>query len=65
MAKAIIMGVNFLHRHLYKEDVLKLEPNHVIVDKQDWEDVLRFFKDHPENIPLLDYTHIKIKDLPK
>lgn len=65
MAKLILIGVNFLHRHFYKEDLLKLEPNHVIVDKQDWEDVVHFFKDHPENVPLLDYSHFLLKDLPK
>ena len=56
MAKIIRPGDNFLHEHPLLQN--RLDKNHVVVDRQDWEDVLHFFRDHSDQIPLLYYTHI-------
>jgi len=43
-----IIGINFLHAHPYKEVSLGLDGEHVIVDKEDWWQVVDYFRSNPE-----------------
>ena len=45
-----IVGVNYLERHTKTEDVLGLNKDHVIVDREDWQEVVRYFMDNPEAV---------------
>lgn len=49
-----IVGKDFLHPHFLKEKSLNLEPGHIIVDKEDWEKVVSYFKNHPEAVKELE-----------
>ena len=42
-----IVGQNYLHPHPHMEEKLEIG-EHVIVDKKDWQDIVRFFNSHPE-----------------
>lgn len=41
MGNKKIIGVNFLHRHPGMESYLNIPEDHVIVDKKDWEEIVR------------------------
>lgn len=41
------IGFNFLENHPEKEKEMNLDPNHVIVDRIDWEIVIDYFKENP------------------
>lgn len=43
-----VPGLTFLNNYPSKEDEVRLDLKHVIVDKSDWEMVIRFFKENPE-----------------
>ena len=43
-----VPGLTFLNNHPSKEDEVRLDLKHVIVDKSDWEIVVKFFKENPE-----------------
>ena len=43
-----VPGLTFLNNHPSQEDEVRLDLKHVIVDKSDWEMVIRFFKENPE-----------------
>lgn len=45
-----IMGVNFLHNHPRTERQAGLDENHVVVDRDDWEKIIRFFDENPQFI---------------
>jgi hypothetical protein len=53
MSKVIRVGYDYLHNHTGMEKQLKVPQDHVIVDRQDWEEVVRFFNEHPESIAWL------------
>jgi len=48
--KKKIIGHNFLHTHPITEKQLGLDDNHVIVDKNELDEVINFFNDYPEQI---------------
>jgi hypothetical protein len=56
------VGVNFLHNHAGKENILraqgKLTDGHVIVDQRDWEEVIAFFKKKPHLIVELGESNV-------
>lgn len=37
------MGRNYLHNHPLMEKELNVPKDHVIVDRKDWEEVIKFF----------------------
>lgn len=41
--KKKIVGFNFLHQHPGMQTEMKIDDNHVIVDKKQWEEVVDFF----------------------
>jgi hypothetical protein len=47
---ARIVGQNYLHMHPHLEEKLGIEEDHVIVDKKDWLEIVKFFNDHPQFI---------------
>jgi hypothetical protein len=53
MSKLIRVGYDYLHNHTGMEKKLNVPQDHVIVDRQDWEEVVRFFNEHPEAIACL------------
>lgn len=42
------IGHNFLHNHPNKQNMKAIGPNHVIVNKRDWELVVKFFNEYPD-----------------
>jgi len=44
--KKNIIGVNYLHSHSQTEKVLGVDPKHVIIDRNDWDEVVNFFRTH-------------------
>lgn len=46
MAKKII-GVNYLHTHDHTEYKLGIDNSHIIVDKKEYEEVIKFFQQRP------------------
>ena len=42
-------GENFLHSHPGMEKESKIPRTHVIVDRGDWEETVKFLKKHPIN----------------
>ena len=46
--KKKIIGHNFLHRHLGMERSYNVPEGHVIVDEDEWKDVVNFFHNNPE-----------------
>jgi hypothetical protein len=42
-----IIGYNFLHSHPNLEKALELNPNHSIVDSEDYNLVINFFRNNP------------------
>lgn len=42
-SKRIHIGFNFLERHENAERLARINSNHIIVDKKDWETVISFF----------------------
>lgn len=48
-----LIGDNFLHNHPLIEARLDLDANHVIVDRLDWERIIRFFEDNPKYVELI------------
>lgn len=47
MVKHKIIGQNYLHPHPVMQDVNDIDKDHVIVDRDEWEEVISFFKDNP------------------
>lgn len=61
--KKKILGYNFLHTHpfLEKQLGLSLPPDHVIVDRNDLEEVILFLNDRPDLVKLIgrsDVSHV-------
>lgn len=52
-------GFNFLHRHPSLERTLNV-PQHVVVDLSDWEQVIKYFQEHPEAVNELGKTSTKL-----
>lgn len=48
--KRKILGVNYLHSHPRLEKALLLDSEHVIVDREDWEEVVDYFHRNPETV---------------
>ena len=45
---AKIIGVNYLHNHPRMEmDILRTDKSHVIIDRDEWEEVLKYFQNTP------------------
>lgn len=53
MAAKKIVGYNFLHNHPGMEKQLSLPDDHVVVDRKDWEAVVRLFNENPSIIGML------------
>lgn len=53
-----IIGYNFLENHPEKEKELNLDPEHVIVDRRDWENVTRYFLENPQSLEKIAYKDI-------
>jgi hypothetical protein len=47
------VGVNFLHNHPGMENKKNIGCNHVIVDREDWENIVEFFQNNPELVEKL------------
>lgn len=60
MAKTKLVGYNYLHNHNGMEKQLNIPTDHVIVDRKDWEEVVRFFNENPDYINLLGESKHKI-----
>jgi hypothetical protein len=60
MSKNIIVGQNFLHPHVQMQVDYVIPPDHVIVDKRDWEQIVGFFMIHPELVQEL----LSVKEFP-
>lgn len=43
-------GFNFLHRHSHLEGLLKVDAEHVIVDRKDWEEVVYYLQSHSQEV---------------
>jgi hypothetical protein len=48
MSKSKKVGYNFLHTHAQTEKSLNLDEKHVIVDRDEWEQVVNYFMDYPD-----------------
>jgi len=48
------VGFNYLHRHSTTEQQLGVDSEHVIVDRKDWEEVVNYFHDNPEEVEKLE-----------
>lgn len=48
MSKIKKVGYDFLHTHPQTEKSLKLGEKHVIVDRDEWEQVVNYFMDYPD-----------------
>jgi len=47
-SKTKLIAVNFLHQHKLQQGSKNVDSDHVIVDKEDWEEVVWFFKNNPD-----------------
>jgi len=47
------IGINYLHRHTKMEEMLKIDDNHVIIDKRDWQDVVDVFQRNRDLVDLI------------
>ena len=50
MEKEKSVGFNYLHRHPQQEKMLNVDGDHVIVDRKEWEQVVEYFHNYPEEI---------------
>jgi len=57
--KKKIVEFNYLHNHPQMEKASGIDPDHVIVDRKEWEEVVEYFRQYPEganklgvNLPL-------------
>ena len=46
--KLLNPGVTFLEEHHGLQKQLNLKGNHIIVDREDWEKVIGFFRNYPD-----------------
>ena len=53
MAKKKKVGFNYLHRHTQTETSLNVGAEHVIVDRKEWEEVVDYFHQYPEEVEKL------------
>lgn len=53
MNKEKIIGENFLQPHPKIEYLLNIDEKHVIVDRKDWEMIVKFFEENPQYIQKL------------
>ena len=60
MAKLKRVGYDYLHKHTEMEKQLNVPTDHVIVDRKDWEEVVRFFNENPDHIKLIGESKHKI-----
>lgn len=45
-----MVGFNFLHSHPHLEGLLKVDAEHVIVDRKDWEEVVYYLQSRSEEV---------------
>jgi len=50
MSKRKMVGYNFIHTHPQTEKSLNLDKTHVIVDRKDWEQIVNYFMDYPDQV---------------
>jgi len=43
-----IIGYNYLHRHAKMEEMLGIDDEHVIIDKDEWEEIVEIFQNNSE-----------------
>lgn len=48
MSKILNPGITFLETHIGLQKQKNLDEKHVIVDKEDWEIVIKFFRNYPD-----------------
>lgn len=48
-----VIGFNYLHRHSQTEASLNVDSEHVIVDRKEWEEVVDYFYQYPEEVEKL------------
>jgi len=53
MEKEKLVGLNYLHRHTQTEKILNVDSEHVIIDRKDWEEVVEYFHNNPDEIKKL------------
>ena len=63
MPKIIIVGQNFLCPHHRMQIDYVVPPDHVIIDKREWRQIVGFFMIHPELVQEL--SHVKEFPLPE
>lgn len=51
--KKKIVGYNYLHDHPLKEQSLGVDNEHVIVDRIDYEEIIKYFIDNPNEVEKL------------
>ena len=44
------VGYNYLHRHPYMEQTLNVDVDHVIIDKNEWIEVVEYFRKYPSEV---------------
>jgi len=57
-----IVGYNFLHTHPHTEKSLNLDEKHVIVDRDEWEQIVNYFRNYPDQIKYIGIRKQLIKD---
>lgn len=53
MSKIKKVGYNFLHTHPQTETSLNVDAEHVIIDRKEWEEVVDYFHQYPEEVEKL------------
>lgn len=53
MSRKKNVGVDYLHRHPKMEQSLNIGTGHIIVDRKEWEEVVDYFRQHPEEVEKL------------
>jgi hypothetical protein len=56
-----LISITYLHNHFDLERRLGVPSDHVIVDREDWEEIVEFFTKHPEH--MMELTKPKIKNI--
>lgn len=57
-SRSIIVGGNFFHTHPHEEKALGVSVDHVIVDKEDYEFIVKLFHHNPDLVKDLNKTEI-------
>lgn len=61
MAKEKLIGFNYLHRHTVTEKILNVDSEHVIIDRKDWEEVVDYFHNNPDEVKKIGEPKFKLE----